>query len=152
KDLHPHRLGPAGRRLGRVGAPLVVVAYYISGHGFGHASRSIELIAAIHRRRPDIRVLVRTSVAPWFIERSRRSPFDVEHCETDTGIAQLDSLRLDVEATAAAARAFYGTFDARVSDEARRLAAAGARLVIGDVPPLAFAAARQSGVPSIAVA
>lgn len=93
-----------------------------------------------------------TSVAPWFIERARKSPFGVQHCDTDTGIVQIDSLRVDEEATAKSAAAFYSTFADRVDLEARRLRSMAASLVIGDVPPLAFAAATKAGVPSIAVA
>ena len=41
------RLGQPGRRLGRLGPALVVsgtgIVFYISGHGFGHASRDVEL-------------------------------------------------------------------------------------------------------------
>ena len=37
------------------------VAFYISGHGFGHASRQIELINALGTRRPDLSIVVRTS-------------------------------------------------------------------------------------------
>ena len=93
-----------------------------------------------------------TSVPSWFIERSRKSPFDLQHCDTDTGIAQIDSLRVDEDATAQSAAAFYAAFDDRVEIEADRLRTIGASLVVGDVPPLAFAAAARAGVPSIAVA
>ncbi|HEX4348407.1 MAG TPA: hypothetical protein VHZ73_12600 [Vicinamibacterales bacterium] len=130
----------------------MTIAYYVSGHGFGHASRSIELMAAIQAKRPDVRVVMLTSVAPWFVERSRKSGFDVQPCQTDTGIVQIDSLRIDEDATAAAATSFYATFADRVDVEAARLRSIGASLVIGDVPPLAFAAAAAAGVPAIAVA
>jgi hypothetical protein len=36
------------------------IVFYISGHGFGHASRSIEVINAMLARRPETRVGVRT--------------------------------------------------------------------------------------------
>ena len=62
-------LQPAICNLQSAISDVMTLAYYISGHGFGHASRSIELIAAIHSKRPDVDVVVLTSVAPWFIER-----------------------------------------------------------------------------------
>jgi L-arabinokinase len=129
----------------------VTIAFYVSSHGFGHACRSIELIAAIQAARPDTRVVMLTSVAPWFVERSRRSAFGLDRVETDTGLTQLDSLHIDHERSAKAAAAFYAAFDERVAAEAARLRAIGAALVVGDVPPLAFAAAEAAGVPSIAV-
>jgi hypothetical protein len=130
----------------------MTLVYYISGHGFGHASRSLEVIAALHARRPDIRVVVRTEVASAFLARSKRSPIEVELCETDTGVVQLDSLRIDEDATARAAARFYATFDERVEAEASHLRSLGASLVVGDAPPLAFAAADAAHVPSVGIA
>src|SRR6185503_1593088 len=34
----------------------VTIVFYISGHGLGHASRSIELLKALAARRPDARL------------------------------------------------------------------------------------------------
>jgi hypothetical protein len=130
----------------------MTIAFYISGHGLGHASRDIELINEILRRRSDIRIAVRTGVAAWIFDQARGPRVDVRPCETDTGMVQLDSLRLDVEETARRAAAFYGDFERRVAAEAISLRQLGARLVVGDVPPLAFAAARAAGIPSILVA
>ena len=48
----------------------------------------------------DVRIEVRTSVAAWIFDRIRGSRVEVQACETDTGMVQLDSLRLDVEETA----------------------------------------------------
>jgi L-arabinokinase len=127
------------------------VAYYISGHGFGHATRSIEVIRTLAARRPDARFLVRTSAPRWLFERSA-VPIDVEFCEPDVGVQQKDALSPDEEATARRAAAFYRDFDRRVDDEAARLRRAGAEIVLADVPPLAFAAANRAGLPSVAVA
>ena len=130
----------------------MVLVFYISGHGFGHATRDLEVIRHIHQQRPDARIVVRTEVPRWFLERSARTSIDVQACETDTGIAQIDSLRLDEAQTAQQARQFYGRFDERVDAEAAALLTIGAAVVVGDVPPLAFAAANRAGVPSIALA
>ena len=67
-------------------------------------------------------------------------------------MVQIDSLRLDVEETARCTAAFYRDFDRRVAGEAVHLRQLGARLVIGDAPPLAFAAAQAAGIPSVLVA
>jgi len=42
----------------------VTVAFYISGHGFGHASREVEIINALQLARPDWRIVIRSTVAP----------------------------------------------------------------------------------------
>jgi hypothetical protein len=128
--------------------PLV---WYVSGHGFGHASRDIEIINALRERRPDLPVVVRTGAKRWIFDLTLRTPVDLQPAECDTGIAQIDSLRLDEAETLRRAAAFYGRFDERVAAEAEVLRRTGAGLVVGDIPPLAFAAADAAGLPSIAV-
>ena len=44
------------------------IVFYISGHGFGHASRSIEVINAILAQRPETRIGVRTSAPRWLFD------------------------------------------------------------------------------------
>ena len=129
----------------------MTIAFYISGHGFGHASRQVEIINALAARRPDCRMLVRSTAARWLLERTIAVPFELLDEPTDTGVIQIDSLHLDAAATIAAAREFYSTLDARAEDEARLLRARNARLVIADAPPLACAAAARAGIPSVVV-
>ena len=128
-----------------------VVVFAVSGHGFGHASRQTEIIRALHGRRPDVAIDVRTSAPRWLFERALDLPFSFETVELDTGVVQIDSLEVDVRASIARAAAFHRTLDERIDAEARALTARGADLVVGDVPPLACAAAARAGIPAIAV-
>jgi L-arabinokinase len=130
----------------------MVLVFYISGHGFGHASRAVELIDALTARRPDLRVIFRTNAHPWPLERVRRPGIEVQPFETDTGVAQVSSLTIDEMQTATRAADFYRTFEDRVASEARYLKECEARIVVADIPPLAFAAANAAGIPSVAVA
>jgi hypothetical protein len=129
-----------------------MIVFYISGHGFGHASRDIEVINAIGRLRPDVPIVARSAVPAWLFEVSSRRRLAVEPLETDSGVVQRDSLSIDEAATAGAARCFYKDFDRRVSAETAWLAAHDARVVVADIPPLAVAAAAQAGVPAVALA
>jgi L-arabinokinase len=128
-----------------------MIVFYISGHGFGHASRDIEVLNALLDRRPDLAVVVRTPAARWLFDLTLRQPVAFEAAETDTGIVQLDSLRLDAVESIRRAATFYRDLDARAAAEAGRLREARVRLVIADIPPLAFRAAALAGVPAIAL-
>jgi hypothetical protein len=130
---------------------VATVAFYISGHGFGHASRQIEIINALGTLRPDLGIVVRTSAARWLFERTVRAPFDFQQVECDTGAVQLDSLRLDAAETIRSAAQFYETFDVRAEQDAAILRDAKTALVIADAPPLACAAAALAGIPSIVI-
>jgi L-arabinokinase len=69
----------------------------------------------------------------------------------DVGLVQQGALAIDEDATNAACEAFDRAWPERVEAEARLLREAGTRLVMGDIPPLAFAAAHAAGVPSVAL-
>ena len=129
------------------------IVLYISGHGFGHASRDIELINALCRREPDLRIVVRTSAPRWLFDLTVRPSGAIEfhHLETDTGIVQIDSLHLDAEATVQRARAFMERLPGLIAAEGDYLREVGADLIVADIPALGIAAARAAGVPSIAI-
>jgi hypothetical protein len=129
----------------------MTIVVYISGHGLGHASRMIEVLNAAAALRPGTRFIVRTRAARWIFHENLRGPVDVQDCEADVGVIQVHSLEQDEGETARRAAAFYAGFDARVRDEAARLRAERADLVVGDIPPLAFAAAAAAGLPSLAI-
>src|SRR5690606_6701776 len=89
------------------------VVFYVSGHGFGHASRETEVIHAFAERRPDWTIVLRTSVSPALLARSLHVPFTLLDGPCDTGIVQRDSVTHDDEATAEAAVVFYASLDER---------------------------------------
>ena len=130
----------------------MTVAFYISAHGLGHASRQIEIINALGPRLPTHgSILVRTEAARWLFDRTLRTPVTFAPTKVDTGVVQIDSLRLDEESTIRAARDFYRDFDRRVHDEAALLRERHVGLVICDAPPLACAAAAAAAIPSIVI-
>ena len=131
--------------------PIDTAVFYISGHGFGHASRQIEIINALRAIRPDLRIVVRTSAPRWLFDLTVTRPFSFAHGEPDTGVVQIDSLQVDAAASIDRAWDFHRTLDARAKAEARLLESYDATLVAGDIPPLAFAAAATAGVPGVAI-
>ena len=126
------------------------VVFYISGHGFGHASRSIEIINALIDRRPDLDIVIRSSVAPWLVERTARKNVTLSPAEVDTGVVQLDSLRLDAAESIRRAEAFMSTFKRRIDTEVAFLRQGRCTMTISDLPALGIAAGNAAGVPAIA--
>lgn len=127
------------------------VLFYISGHGFGHASRDIQIINALARRVPGLHVVLRTMVPEWFLLASLETRVEVIAGDTDVGVVQPDGLSIDEAETARRAAAFHARFDDRVAHEADLIRSLAPSLVAGDIPPLAFAAAAAAGVPSVAI-
>ena len=131
--------------------PSYPIVFYVSGHGFGHTSRAIELIRSLLDRRPDAAVVVKTSAPRRLFERALGDRVELVELECDTGLVQLDSLRIDEAASIARARAFHDALPRLAEEEASFLRQVGARLVVGDIPPLACAAGHAAGVPAAAV-
>jgi L-arabinokinase len=125
-----------------------MLAVYISGHGFGHSTRTAEVLAELRRAKPGLTIQIATS-APAFLFDGLDVPVRPLAC--DVGLVQRGPLVIDEDATAAACAAFEARWPGLVAGEARWLRESGARLVLGDIPPLAFAAAQEAGVPSVAL-
>jgi hypothetical protein len=130
---------------------LPAVCFYISGHGFGHASRQIEALNALGAARPDLDIIVRTSAPRWLFDRTARVPITLLPGECDVGVVQVDSLRLDQQATIERAARFYADLSPKAREEAALLRRHSAVFVVSDAPPLACAAAALAGVPSVVV-
>jgi hypothetical protein len=127
-----------------------VVAFYISGHGFGHAVRQIAIInALLESASGRVRVIVRTNAPRWLFERAVRSPVALLPGATDTGVVQIDGLQPDEHATIRETTRFYETLPARLADERALLRSHDVALVVADAPPLACAAAYAAGIPAV---
>lgn len=125
------------------------LCFYISGHGFGHAVRQIEVLDAVSERLPEIPILIRTSAPRALFERTARGTFTLAEGHVDTGAVQRDSLSVDEAETIRRAGAFHADLERRAAAEAELLRRHGAALVICDAPPLACAAAAAAGIPSV---
>jgi hypothetical protein len=73
------------------------IAYYISGHGFGHISRSYEIIKYFLDHKKDLRIFLRTTRGS-FIKENRENLI-VHPVQTDVGMYQKNSISLDIEKT-----------------------------------------------------
>ncbi len=100
---------------------------------------------------PETRLFIRSTASRVLFDRTLNAPFELDARPTDTGIVQIDSLRLNEGATLRQAAEFYRTFEDRTRREAALLKARGVRFVVSDAPPLGCAAAAVAGVPSVVV-
>ena len=121
------------------------------GSWFRSCLAQIEVINALGARRPDLDIVVRTSAPCWLFGRTARVPIALIPGDCDTGVIQIDSLRLDERLTIQRADAFYQTMLERTRVEAQLLEERDARFVVADAPPLGCAAAAAAGVPAVVI-
>jgi hypothetical protein len=123
----------------------------ISGHGYGHGSRSAAVLAELAALRPGWRLVVSTSLAPGFLDLALAGVVHERRpCRWDVGVVQADALGCDGPATLAALEEVAAGWPALVEREARWLAAQGEPvLVLADVPPAAALLAERLGAPLV---
>lgn len=127
-----------------------MLAVYVSGHGFGHATRTAEVLRVLRRDLPGLPFTLCTA-APSFLFDGVPAPIEIRSLQADVGLRQRDALVIDEAGSLDAWRVFAATWSQRVDGEVAWLRSAGARLVLGDIPPLAFAAAGEAGIPAVAL-
>jgi len=128
------------------------IAYYVTAHGFGHGTRSCDVLAALARLRPDVELVVVTDLAEGFLRS--RLPFgnvSIRPGRFDVGMVQRDSLRVDLAATLADGARFLARASALLAAEESFLRARGIVAVVADIPAIPLVAAANVGLPSIAV-
>jgi hypothetical protein len=135
----------------------VLFAFVVTAHGYGHASRQMEVVRVLLTRHADARAVVLSAVPdavfadylgadPALFARVTLVPY-----RADVGLVQRDGLTMDGPATLRALAAAWSHPDAAEAALAAALAPHRPAVVVGDVPPVAFGAAARLGVPSVAI-
>jgi L-arabinokinase len=127
------------------------VAFYISGHGFGHATRMAAVASALARRMPELEISLISKAPEWLFRLNLPCEFRLRPRALDVGAVQLDSIRLDPVATLLAYARLLETQPAAVEEEAEILRRDRVDLVVADIPPAAFLVAEQAGLPAVGI-
>lgn len=129
----------------------LIFAYYVTGHGFGHATRVVEVVRHLVAAGHEVHVV---TGAPDFVFTSEiRSPnLHIRKDVLDCGAVQADALTVDRLAslekyseTAVVPR------DSILAAEVQWLHSIKADLVVSDVVPVACRAAADAGIRSVCV-
>jgi hypothetical protein len=127
------------------------VAYFVSAHGFGHATRACSVMAAGHALDANVCFDI-FSAAPEFVFRdSLTGPFVYHQAIADIGLAQQSALVEDLPTTLARLNEFlpFDPFFVRTwADWLERLEC---ELVVCDIAPLGLEVAEAAGLPAILI-
>ena len=127
-----------------------MLCYYITGHGFGHAIRTIQVIKSLPPGLPLI--LKTTAPERLFREELPGRDFSYVSAEYDCGCLQRDSVTVLRRETLTRYGEVARANTARLPEEVAFLRERGVRCVASDIPSFPLYAAREAGVPGVAVA
>jgi len=128
----------------------MALCYYITGHGFGHAVRTTQVIRSLPPGLPLI--LKTTAPEHLFREELPGRDFAYVHAEYDCGCLQSDSVTVLRRETLTRYGKIARGNAARLPDEIAFLREHGVRCVASDIPSFPLQAARETGIPGVAVA
>lgn len=124
------------------------IAYYISGHGFGHAVRSVEVLRRLIALGDGARIHVRTT-APDFLFAAVKQHVDLRAAGIDSGVVEASPLEIDVKSTLNEIRRLYTMRESLIDAERDYLRSHRVELVVGDIPYLAATVARAVKRPCV---
>jgi len=128
------------------------VLFYISGHGYGHSTRMIEVMKNLLKLDPGVKLIVRTDAPRWLYDLALpEGSYEYSSLKIDVGVVQKDSFTLEKRETLLKYASLIRGKDKLIKEEVRVLRGREVKLVVGDIPPLAFDIAREAEVPSIAI-
>ncbi|CAA0843080.1 L-arabinokinase [Striga hermonthica] len=129
----------------------LVFAYYVTGHGFGHATRVLEVVRNLILAGHEVHVV---TAAPEYIFTSEiQSPkLFIRKVVLDCGAIQADALTVDRLATLEKyVKVAVVPRDSILASEVEWLKSVNVNLVASDAVPVACRAAADAGIPAVCV-
>ncbi len=123
----------------------------VSAHGFGHAGQLAPVLAELRRRRPGLRLTVRSTLAVDALAAILPGPFETAEPAPDPCLLMHDPVTVDREATRAAYDALEVRWDAIVASDADRLRGLRPTLLLSNIGFVGIAAAAAAGIPAVAL-
>ncbi|MCZ8344493.1 MAG: glycosyl transferase [Leptospira sp.] len=123
------------------------IYYYISGHGFGHISRSSTLVQRMVETQFIDKVHVVSSRIQFLEIKSPKLKF--RDVSLDVGVAQKDSLSIDLSQTKLELQNLEKSKEQRINEETKYIRENKINFILTDSASLPITIALEAGIPSI---
>ncbi|OGP51539.1 MAG: hypothetical protein A2Y79_08490 [Deltaproteobacteria bacterium RBG_13_43_22] len=129
--------------------PFPKVVYYISGHGYGHAVRSIQIINELIKL--GCKVIIKTTTPVFLFKEGLSRPVEILFEGFDVGLEQIDNIRFDLEKTKKSVIKLLASAEERIRKEQKFFSDQGISGIVCDIPFIPLAAAGRLGLPSVGI-
>jgi hypothetical protein len=126
------------------------IAYYITAHGYGHGTRSCDIINALRTTAPNQPIVVTTDLPETFMQSRLLDGIELRCGAFDIGLIQTDSIQMDLGASLKALEALYDRELELIRQEVDFMRSENIGVVVADIPAIPLAAAQQAGLPNMA--
>jgi hypothetical protein len=126
------------------------IAYYITAHGYGHGTRSCDILNALRHADADVPLIVKTDLPRPFMTSRLPDSIEIRAGAFDTGMIQKDAIHLDLDASLEALARLYANETILIEQEAAFMRDESVGVVVSDIPAIPLAAAQRARVPDIA--
>ena len=123
------------------------IAYFISSHGFGHATRATAIMAALRSRDPEICFDIFTGTPEWLFLDAGLTDYTYHPGAVDVGLVQKSPMEHDLLKTIEALEKYLDEIPQRAGKLSEELKRAGVRAVICDISPLGIVTGKLAGLP-----
>ncbi len=127
------------------------VLCHVSGHGYGHLTRTIALINALVDGNPEINLFVRTAAPRWLLDACVAHPVEYTGMALDAGVLERGPRHQDAQGTLARYAEIMAQRDGIIERETGWCSAHRISVIVSDIPPLASEIGAAAGIPVVAV-
>lgn len=132
------------------------IVFYITNHGFGHASRNVPLIGALVKRSTENQIWVKSDKIRCDFIRRNLPAYDTQinycsDCNENGILLKEGTMEVDLERTEQKIREDLKQWDAYVNRECAFLGEVHPEIVVSDVIPWGIKAAKQCGIPALLI-
>ncbi len=118
------------------------IAYYITAHGYGHGTRSCDILNALRSAAPDVPIMVKTDLPVDFMRNRIPETIGIRPGAFDIGLIQKDSIQVDLEASLETIQALYEHEEDLIRQEMEFIQKEDIGVIVADVPAIPLDAAR----------
>ena len=123
------------------------IAYFISSHGFGHASRASAIMEALTALDPEIKFEIFTGTPEWLFRDAGLDNFTYHPGAVDVGLVQTGPMDHDLPRSVENITAYLDSIPERSDALSAELRNIGADAVIADISPLGINSGKKAGLP-----
>ncbi|MBU1153140.1 hypothetical protein KKB84_04120 [bacterium] len=129
------------------------ILFYISDHGYGHATRIIAIVQDLLEKEKNLKIYIRAFFTYDFLKHSFSSDkVSLYKIRNDFGVIyKRDGYSIDQEETLNSLRAWIENKDLYLEGEKKFCQEKGINLIISDIPPFVFEVGQALSIPTIAV-